>query len=102
VKDEDVWVSACRNLSFAGEKGRGRKTWKECVTADMRQIDLRREDKKMHKIGFFRKIAFWGTVEPVQARNTDVKTMMMLSRVSIFGFISEVNALLDFFLDGCV
>ena len=32
-KDEDDWVSACRDFSVAGEKGRGRgrNTWKECV-----------------------------------------------------------------------
>ena len=45
-KDEDDWVSACRDLSVAGEKGRGRgrKTWKECVADDMRKMELRRED----------------------------------------------------------
>ena len=45
-KDEDDWVSACRDLSVAGEKGRGRgrKTWKECVSSDMRKMELRRED----------------------------------------------------------
>jgi len=45
-KDEDDWVSACRDLSVAGEKGRGRRrtTWKECVADDMRKMELRRED----------------------------------------------------------
>lgn len=45
-KDVDDWVSACRNLAVSGERGRGRgrKTWKECVTDDMRQLRLRQED----------------------------------------------------------
>ena len=32
-KDADDWVSACRKLEVTGERGRGRgrKTWKECV-----------------------------------------------------------------------
>ena len=45
-KDEGDWVSACRDLSVAGAKGkgRGRKTWKECVADDMRKMKLKRED----------------------------------------------------------
>lgn len=45
-RDESEWVSACRDLLVAGEKGRGRarKTWKECVADDMRKMKLRRED----------------------------------------------------------
>jgi hypothetical protein len=45
-KDVDDWVSACRNMTVSGERGRGRgrKTWKECVTDDMRQLRLRQED----------------------------------------------------------
>ena len=45
-KDEGDWVSACRDLSVAGAKGRGkgRKTWKECVVDDMRKMNLRIED----------------------------------------------------------
>ena len=45
-KDADNWVSACRNMAVSGERGRGRgrKTWKECVADDMRQLRLRQED----------------------------------------------------------
>ena len=42
----DDWVSACRNLVVGGGKrgrGRGRKTWKECVTDDMKRLKLKRE-----------------------------------------------------------
>ena len=39
-KDADKWVSACRNMAVSGERdrGRGRKTWKECVADDMTQL----------------------------------------------------------------
>ena len=43
-KDADDWVSACRNMAVSGERGRDRKTWKECVADDMRQLRLRQED----------------------------------------------------------
>ena len=42
-KDEDdVLVSACRDMLVAREKGRGggRKTWKECISDDMRKIGM--------------------------------------------------------------
>ena len=47
-KNADDWVSTCRKLEVIGErgrrKGRGRKTWKECVADDMRKLKLRQED----------------------------------------------------------
>jgi hypothetical protein len=43
-KDVDDWVSACRNMAVSGERGRGRNTWKECVTDYMRQWRLRQKD----------------------------------------------------------
>ena len=43
-KDADDWVSVCRNMAVSGERGRGRKTWKECVADDMRMLRLRQED----------------------------------------------------------
>jgi hypothetical protein len=35
-EDADAYVSACRNMAVSGERGRGRgrKTWKECVADD--------------------------------------------------------------------
>ena len=41
-KGNDDWVSACRNLEVPGpkSKGRGRKTWDECVRHDLRSGDL--------------------------------------------------------------
>ena len=67
-KDADDWVSACRNMAVSGERGRGRKTWKECVTDDMRQLRLRREDAQDRDV--WRK-AFWETSNPCKHRNTD-------------------------------
>ena len=40
------WVSACRNIEVDGKRGRGRgrKTWKDCVTDDMKKLMLTQED----------------------------------------------------------
>src|SRR5260221_8246293 len=45
-KNKDDWVAACRDMVVEGEKGRGRgrKTWHECVVEDMRKLELRKED----------------------------------------------------------
>ena len=45
-KNADDWVSACRKLKVEGERGRGRgrKSWKECVAYDMRKLKLKQED----------------------------------------------------------
>jgi len=45
-KEASDWVSACRNMVVTGKrgKGRGRKTWKECVADDMSKLKLKRED----------------------------------------------------------
>ena len=45
-KETNDWVSKCRNLEVEGglRRGRGRKTWIECVTADMKKVGLRKED----------------------------------------------------------
>src|SRR5664279_5384871 len=45
-KDTYDWVSACRNIEVEGKRGRGRgrKTWKECVTNDMKKLKLKKED----------------------------------------------------------
>src|SRR6266446_4178714 len=45
-KNDDEWVKKCRNLKVEGEKcrGRGKKTWDDSLTEDMRKLCLRRED----------------------------------------------------------
>src|SRR2546425_789497 len=45
-KNADDWVSKCRSLKVVGgiRKGRGKKTWIECVPTDMMKIGLKKED----------------------------------------------------------
>jgi hypothetical protein len=45
-KEGSDWVSRCRSMVVEGQrgKGRGRKTWNECVEDDMKRLLLRRED----------------------------------------------------------
>ena len=40
------WVSACREIEVEGSRGRGRgrKTWQECISEDMRRLGVRREE----------------------------------------------------------
>jgi hypothetical protein len=42
-KNAEDWVSACRNFEVGGVRGRGRgrKTWEECVRNDMDELGLR-------------------------------------------------------------
>ena len=44
-KGSDDWVSACRDYEVVGQKsrGRGRKTWAECVRHDLQSLGLRAE-----------------------------------------------------------
>ena len=47
LKEAGDWVSKCRNLEVVGgvrRKGRGRKTWIECVKKDMKECGLKKED----------------------------------------------------------
>src|SRR5437899_2424851 len=46
-KEADDWVSKWRNFEAEGGvkgKGRGRKTWMECVKEDMKECELKKED----------------------------------------------------------
>ena len=51
-KDKKDWVSACRDMKVDGTKdrGRGRKTWMECIVSDMKSFGLRREDAQNREI----------------------------------------------------
>jgi hypothetical protein len=44
-KERDDWVSTCRNFTLPGQvsKGRGKKTWGECVRSDMHSMGLKAE-----------------------------------------------------------
>ena len=50
-RDKVDWVSACRELEVEGMrgKGRGKKTWVECVKDDMRRLGLKKEDAQDRK-----------------------------------------------------
>ena len=43
-KNEEDWVSRCRQLEVAGAKSRGRsrKTWFECVKTDLRSLGMKK------------------------------------------------------------
>ena len=45
---EDNWVSACRAIEVKGSRGRGRgrKTWEECVTENMKTVGVTREEAR--------------------------------------------------------
>jgi len=45
-KSADDWVARCRDMVIAGNRGRGRgrKTWMQCVEEDMQVLGLKRED----------------------------------------------------------
>ena len=45
-KAEDDWVKKCRSVEIEGKvaRGRGRKTWMECVRGDMKVLNLSMED----------------------------------------------------------
>ena len=45
-KNVDDWVSGCRGLVLDGARGAGRgmKTWKQCLTRDMKDLKLNAKD----------------------------------------------------------
>ena len=45
-KEAEDWVSKSRSLEVVGgaRKGRGRKTWMECMKNDMKECGLKKED----------------------------------------------------------
>ena len=54
-KEADDWVSKCRNLEVVGgvRKGRGRKTWMECVKKDMKECGLKRKMRRIDLYGVY-------------------------------------------------
>ena len=45
-KEDGDWVKACQRLEVSGRRGRGRgrKTWRECVAEDMKVLGLEERD----------------------------------------------------------
>jgi hypothetical protein len=81
-KDVNDWVSACRNMVVSGERGRGRgrKTWRECVADDMRRMKLKTEDAQDCVMVRW---LIGKPSNPCKRGNTDVKTMMMMMMICI-------------------
>ena len=51
-KNKEGWVSACEDMKVDGarSRGRGKKTWMECIVSDMTSFGLRREDAQDREI----------------------------------------------------
>ena len=45
-KEDNDWVKACQTLEIDGNrgKGRGKKTWRQCVDEDMKILKLNKKD----------------------------------------------------------
>jgi hypothetical protein len=71
--DSENWVSSCRliNVDGARGRGRGRKTWQECVNDDMRKLGLAR-DGAQDRAGWRRAISGKPS-DPCKRGLTDVK-----------------------------
>ena len=69
----DNWVSVCRGIEVAGSRGRGRgrKTWNECVVEDMRRLRLKREVAQDRAA--WRRAISGKPSDPCKHGNTDVK-----------------------------
>ena len=67
------WVTNCRDLVVDGDRcrGRGRKTWSDCVEEDMIRLGLKRED--VHKREEWRKGIHGVRLTRASAEKTDVK-----------------------------
>jgi hypothetical protein len=67
-KAETDWTRACQSLMKDVKKGRGRgrKTWEQCVKCDLKQMNLKREDTA-DRDEWRRKI-HGGNVQPVRAQ----------------------------------
>ena len=74
-KETDDWVTACRNLEVEGKRGRGRgkKTWKECVANDMKKLMLKQEDAQDRAVWHFGEPS-----NPSKRDQTDANTVMMM------------------------
>jgi len=51
-KEDSDWVKACQKIEISGErgKGRGRKTWRQCVSTDMKVMKLKVEDAQDREV----------------------------------------------------
>ena len=63
-KADDDWVKKCTRVEVDGNvgRGRGRKTWLQCVNRDMKGLGLRVEEAQDRQLG--RRKIFGKTSEP--------------------------------------
>ena len=74
-KNKEDWVSACRDMKVDGmsSRGRGKKTWIECIVSDMKSFGLRREDAQDREIWKGRLAGNRVTHTCANIKHTDVK-----------------------------
>ena len=63
-KADDAWVTKCTKVEVVGKvgKGRGRKSWLQCVNSDMKDLGLRVEEDQDRQL--WRRKIFGETSEP--------------------------------------
>ena len=63
-KADDDWVKKCTKVEVVGKvgRGRGRKTWLQCVNSDMKDLGLRVEEAQDRQL--WRRKIFGETSEP--------------------------------------
>ena len=71
-KADDDWVKKCTKVEVVGKvgRGRGRKTWLQCVNSDMKDLGLRVEEAQDRQLW---KEAFGEASEPCMHGKTDAK-----------------------------
>ena len=72
-KADDDWVKKCTKVEVVGkvDRGRGRKTWLQCVDSDMKDLGLRVEEAQDKSL--WRRKIFGETSEPCVHGKTDAK-----------------------------
>ena len=72
-KSDSDWVKSCEKLEVVGKvgRGRGKKTWLQCVNGDMKKLNLRVEDAQDRQS--WRKKIFDGTSKLCKHGKTDAK-----------------------------
>ena len=71
-KADDDWVKKCTKVEVVGKvgRGRGRKTWLQCVNSDMKDLGLRVEEAQDRQL--WRRKIFGETSEPCVHGKTDI------------------------------
>ena len=72
-KADDDWVKKCTKVEVVGKvgRGRGRKTWLQCVNSDMKDLGLKVGEAQDRQL--WRRKIFGETSEPCVHGKTDAK-----------------------------